>query len=215
MAADTRERMIRAAVRALRRDGVERMSFTNVLRESGAARGAIYHHFPGGKDQLVAEAAAGDGREVRDLLTQLPADSAAGVTRGFLELIRPVVAESAAGGGCAVAAAAMASTMLDPDRSDGARRHDSGSHGAGPRGAGSRGAGLHGVADEAVSSWISELAGRFVAAGLAEPEARGLAASLIAILEGAHVLARATGRIDAFDETARSYLALIEHRYGG
>jgi AcrR family transcriptional regulator len=197
--------MIQAAVLAMRRDGVEKMSFTEVLRESGAARGAIYHHFPGGKDQLVAEAAIDNGREVRDLLAQLPADSPARVARGFLELIRPVIAESAAGSGCAVAAAAMASSVFDHDRLDGARRRDSGLHGTG----------LHGAAAEAISSWIGELAGRFVAAGLAEPEARGLAASLISILEGAHVLARATGVIDAFDETARSYLALIEHRYDG
>ena len=49
--------MIAAAVRSLQHDGAEGMSFTDVLRVSGAARGAIYHHFPGGKSQLVAEAA--------------------------------------------------------------------------------------------------------------------------------------------------------------
>src|SRR5438477_11561065 len=108
MAGDTRERMIEAAVHALRRDGVEGMSFTDVLRESGAARGAIYHHFPGGKSQLVAEAATDNGNEVRAALAQLPAESPAAVVRGFLQLIRPVVQESARGGGCALAAAALA-----------------------------------------------------------------------------------------------------------
>ena len=38
---------------------------------------------------------------------------------------------------------------------------------------------------------------------LAGNDARDLATSLITILEGAHVLARATGGIDSFDETAR------------
>jgi AcrR family transcriptional regulator len=191
--------MIDAAVRAMRRDGVEGMSFTNVLRESGAARGAIYHHFPGGKDQLVEEAATGHGHEVRALLAQLPAVSPAGVTRAFLALIRPVVLESASGSGCAVAAAAMASSGSDHDRLDGARL---------------RGAALHNAAATAIGSWIDELAGRFVAAGLADAEARGLATSLIAILEGAHVLARATGGVDSFDETARMFTALVEHRFG-
>jgi len=198
MARDTRERMIEAAVHAMRRDGVERMSFTNVLRESGAARGAIYHHFPGGKDQLVAEAATDNGQQVRALLAQLPAESPAGVTRGFLALIRPVVQESAAGSGCAVAAAAMASSGFDDDRLDGARH---------------RADALHDAASGAIGSWIDELAGRYVAAGLADPEARGLASSLITILEGAHVLARATGRIDSFDETARMFTALVERRF--
>src|SRR5215469_4697471 len=122
MASDTRERMIKAAVHALRRDGVEGMSFTEVLRESGAARGAIYHHFPGGKSQLVAEAATENGSEVR----------------GFLALIRPVVQESAGGSGCAVAAAAMASSVHDQNR-------------------------LHHAAAVAIGSWVSELTERFAA----------------------------------------------------
>ena len=83
MTGDTRERMIEAAVHALQRDGVEGMSFTEVLRESGAARGAIYHHFPGGKSHLEAEAATENGNEVRALLARLPAESPAAVVRGF------------------------------------------------------------------------------------------------------------------------------------
>src|SRR5215470_15459792 len=84
MAGDTRTRMIEATVTALQRQGVAGMSFTGVLAASGAARGAIYHHFPGGKAQLVAEAAARNGQDVR--------------------AVRPAVQASACGGGCAVAA---------------------------------------------------------------------------------------------------------------
>jgi TetR/AcrR family transcriptional repressor of lmrAB and yxaGH operons len=90
---------------------------------------------------------------------------------------------------CAVAAAAMASSA-----------HDDGS--------------LHVAAAIAIGSWIRELAGRFAAAGLARTEAQELASSLVTILEGAHVLARATGGTDRFDETARAVTALVEQRYG-
>ena len=76
--------LIAAAVRSLQHDGAEGMSFTGVLSASGAARGAIYHHFPRGKSQLVAEAAADNGSEVRARLAQLPAESPAAVVRGFL-----------------------------------------------------------------------------------------------------------------------------------
>jgi TetR/AcrR family transcriptional repressor of lmrAB and yxaGH operons len=59
----------------VQRRGVAGMSFTEVLDSSGAARGAIYHHFPGGKAQLVTEAAARNGQDVRAHLATLPADS--------------------------------------------------------------------------------------------------------------------------------------------
>jgi TetR/AcrR family transcriptional regulator, lmrAB and yxaGH operons repressor len=189
VARDTRARMIAAAVHSLQHDGVEGMSFTDVLRVSGAARGAIYHHFPGGKSQLVAEAATDNGNEIRAVLAQLPTESPAAVVRGFLQLIRPVVQESASGGGCAVAAAAMARPGPDHD---------------GPQQA----------AAVAISSWISEIAGRFAVAGLADAEAHELASSLITMLEGAHVLARATGGIDCFDQTAHALTTLVESRYG-
>ena len=73
---------------------------------------------------------------------------------------------------------------------------------------------LHDAAAVAIGSWISELAGRFAVAGLAQAEAHELASSLVTILEGAHVLARATGGIGRFDETARAVIALVECRYG-
>src|SRR3954468_17179399 len=107
MAKDTRDRMVEAAVAALRRHGVAGTSFTEILAASGAARGAIYHHFPGGKTQLVAEAAALNGREVQALFASLPATDPPQVVKDFLTLIRPVVVESSAGSGCAVAAVAV------------------------------------------------------------------------------------------------------------
>lgn len=73
---------------------------------------------------------------------------------------------------------------------------------------------LHDAADVAIGSWIGELAERFGAAGLASGEARELASTLVTILEGAHVLARATGAIESFDQTARAVTALVEHCYG-
>src|SRR3954464_15145582 len=104
---DTRNRMLDAAVGALRRHGVAGMSFSEILDASGAARGAIYHHFPGGKTQLVAEAAELNGRAVLARFEVLPATSAQQLVGEFLGLVRPVVIESSNGCGCAVAAVAV------------------------------------------------------------------------------------------------------------
>src|SRR5689334_17271955 len=51
-----RKRMIRSAALLIRERGVEATSFADVIAHSGAPRGSIYHHFPGGKAQLVEEA---------------------------------------------------------------------------------------------------------------------------------------------------------------
>jgi TetR/AcrR family transcriptional regulator, lmrAB and yxaGH operons repressor len=182
MAGDTRDRMIDATVAALQRHGVAGMSFTEVLASSGAARGAIYHHFPGGKAQLVAEAATRNGNDVRALLADLPAASPSAVVDAFLALVRPVVAASACGAGCAVAAVAV---------------------GAGPAVIGANPAAA-GAAATAFASWGDQLAERLATAGLPAGEAADLAAMLIALLEGAHVMCRAAGTLAPFDRAARA-----------
>src|SRR5436309_5882099 len=108
MAPDTRARMIDAAIESLRRDGVAGMSFTGVLEASGAARGAIYHHFPRGKLQLVTEAAQLNATVVRELFMGLDGHTPEEVVQSFLETVRPVVQQSTTGTGCAVAAIAVA-----------------------------------------------------------------------------------------------------------
>ena len=55
-AGDVRERMVDGAMALLARRGLQATSFSEVLAATGAPRGSLYHHFPAGKDQLVAEA---------------------------------------------------------------------------------------------------------------------------------------------------------------
>jgi AcrR family transcriptional regulator len=161
------------------------MSFTEVLERSGAARGAIYHHFPGGKTQLVAEAAERNGKDVRAHLASLPAGSPLEVVESFLAAVRPVVEASASGGGCAVAAITVDGGELRP------------------------------VAAGAFESWVGQLAERLTTAGLAPDEAADLASTLIILLEGAHVLCRASGDLEPFERAVRTAVALIRSRYPG
>ena len=180
---ETRTRMIDAALDALRRRGVAGMSFTDVLQDSGAARGAIYHHFPGGKSQLVAEAAARNAQDVRESLSQLPDGSPRDVVEAFLAMIRPVVEQSANGSGCAIASVAMGTGIPD--------------------------AGQREIAADAFNTWRRELAGKLTASGMAAERASGLAATLIILLEGAHVLCRAAGDLEPFEQGATAILSLV------
>ena len=56
MSSDVRDRMADTAARLLAERGYQSTSFSEVIDSSGAPRGSIYHHFPGGKDEPVAHA---------------------------------------------------------------------------------------------------------------------------------------------------------------
>ena len=62
VATDARRKMIESAVTLLAMRGLQGTAFSDVLERSGAPRGSIYHHFPGGKDELVDAAIDGSGR---------------------------------------------------------------------------------------------------------------------------------------------------------
>jgi AcrR family transcriptional regulator len=180
--------MVDAAVTALRRHGVAGMSFTEILEVSGAARGAIYHHFPGGKAELVAEAAARNAREVRAHFERLPATDPRQLVTDFLALVRPVVIESSTGCSCAVAAVALGYQ----DSADQA---------------------LQQASAAAFDSWVAVLADRLAATGLPPDDAGDLATTLITLLEGAHVLCRAAASIEPYDRMCRTATAMVASRY--
>ena len=52
--ASSRDRMVRSAAGLIARRGMNATSLSDVLTESGAPRGSVYHHFPDGKRQLAA-----------------------------------------------------------------------------------------------------------------------------------------------------------------
>ncbi|WP_282783835.1 MULTISPECIES: TetR/AcrR family transcriptional regulator [unclassified Nocardia] len=179
MTKPTRARMIDAAVDALRRHGLSGMSFTEVLADSGAARGAIYHHFPGGKSELVAEAARLHGREVTDRLAELSGPTPRAVVESFLTFARPVIADATHGRGCAVAAV---TTPADTDD-------------------------LCRLAATTFTAWADQLTTALTAAGMPASDAADLSQLLITMLEGAQILCRATGDTTPFDRAARAALA--------
>ena len=56
--ADTRQRMVEAGITLFGKGGYTNVSLLDVVEEAKAPRGSIYHHFPGGKDELATEVAA-------------------------------------------------------------------------------------------------------------------------------------------------------------
>ena len=108
MARGTRERMVASAVDLLARRGLQATSFSEVLDHSGAPRGSVYHHFPGGKDQMIGsalDAASSRAIELLDLKAGAPAEE---IATWFLHIWREVLIRGKFEAGCAVLAVAIA-----------------------------------------------------------------------------------------------------------
>lgn len=181
MTLTTKQRMVEAAADLLRRRGLTATSFTDVLDASGAARGAIYHHFPGGKAELAREAVAWTGRSVQGRLAAIHADDPRLVVTEFLAATRPAIEQSAGGAGCAVAAVTVEAAQVDPQSTE--------------------------VVQVALRSWVDELHRQLRASGMPDGGATTLSVLMVAFLEGAHVLCRAAGSAEPFDVGAAGVLA--------
>jgi AcrR family transcriptional regulator len=183
MESDPRQRMIETAAVVMRERGVEATSFSEVIARSGAPRGSIYHHFPGGKAQLIEEATRYAGEytaaSIANALWQDdPTAAIRAATGTWLKLLR----RSDFGAGCPVVAAS-----LDATQPSGARE----------------------AAGEAFSRWQQALAEALEPHGLKPERARSLAALIISSIEGAVVLSRATRSLEPLERVAAELEGLI------
>src|ERR1700729_373132 len=104
LAGETKQRMIELTAVLLARKGLQRTSFSEVLEASGAPRGSLYHHFPGGKDELVLLALEAAGGFALAKLDQAAGRPAVEVARSFVEIWRAMLERTDFGAGCAIAA---------------------------------------------------------------------------------------------------------------
>ena len=82
---DTRERLVEASAALLQRQGLTGTGIKQILAEAGAPYSSLYHHFPGGKDELAAAAIRVSGSTV-------PGAGRGGVGPGADDLISGVAA---------------------------------------------------------------------------------------------------------------------------
>src|SRR5476651_1212426 len=113
MASETRARMVAGAARLLAERGLQETSFSEVLELTGAPRGSIYHHFPDGKDQLIASAIDLAGAHAIALIDRSTGKSAEYVTAHFLGMWREVLVRSNFRAGCSVLAVTIATDSSD------------------------------------------------------------------------------------------------------
>jgi len=179
--AGTRDRMVEGAALLLGRRGLQGTSFSEVLEATGSPRGSVYHHFPGGKDQLVKAAldwAAAYMARAMDPSEGAPAEE---ITDLFLQTWRGILARSGFRSGCAAVAVTVATESPE------LLEHTS----------------------AIFRAWRDRLAELLVKGGLPSREAVEFAAFLLAASEGAVVLSRGEQSMQPFDLVAAQLLKTV------
>lgn len=170
---DGRDRLLYGAGRLLAERGYAGMELRDVAERGEAPRGSIYHHFPGGKAQLAAEAAELDGVRIRIGIERSLVERGLKETLArFGEIFRKQAANDPSRIGCPVAAAALARPE-DPA--------------------------LAAAATAAFESWEGAIAAALEREGVAADRAATFAAMVVSTVEGALVRTRAAGDLAPLD----------------
>jgi AcrR family transcriptional regulator len=178
--------MVLSAAALLREHGASATSIDRVLAHSGAPRGSVYHHFPGGRVQLIDEAVGLAGDFITALFeTAARADDPVRGLDVFFDVWRDQLTRSGFRAGCPIVAVAVEANDDAPQ--------------------------LARAAAAAFTRWQAVLAAMLVRHGL--PEARGarLAAFIIAAIEGAVIMCRAEQDIGPLEATAEEIHDLLVH----
>lgn len=182
--------MIASAYELFRERGYSGTGFREINAHSGVARGAIYHHFPGGKAELAEAVIKRAGDEVGDALEEFartadPVSTVAAFVAGWEQHVR----QHDFCAGCAITAVVSESQHDEPQ--------------------------LAHAAAQAFGRWQAILAASLRRAGVSPARARRLATLAVSAVEGAVTLSRAARSTRALQEVGRELRASFENAVDG
>jgi len=182
---DTRERILEASAELFRRQGYVGTGMNQIVAEAQAALGSIYHFFPGGKQQLGAEAIRRSG-ELYDALIDTVFDAAPDVVAGVGDFFRGAAEHLEVTGfadACPIATVALEVASTDET--------------------------LRRATADVFERWTANAAARFRRAGMPPARAQRVATLLLALLEGSFVLCRAARSTEALRVAEHEAVALV------
>lgn len=181
---DTADRLTDAVLLAVRRHGYAGTSMQDLLRDTGVSSSSMYHFFPGGKEQLVAEAVRRSGLTSAELIADVferfepetairrVFDAAATeMTRNDYEL------------GCPIGVPATEAPVQS--------------------------AAIRDAAAEVFEAWGDAYATGLRSGGVDDARADALGRSIVASYQGAVTLARATGTTQPYDDAAELLISQL------
>ena len=184
-----RARMVATATDLFARQGYQATGLNQILEESGAPKGSLYHYFPEGKEEL-AEAALATAR--RELLAALDAvfeqSSSFGEALGtVMRFFEARLRDSGYQVGCPAATIALEEAATS-DR-------------------------LQAVCRDLYRDWGARFARALVSAGWPEERARSLGVLTLASVQGALLLARVERDLEPLETVARELDRLLSQSH--
>jgi AcrR family transcriptional regulator len=182
----TKERILEVSSELFRRQGLAGTGIKQILGQAGAPFSSLYHHFPGGKDQLAAETIEREGRHFARLVGEVIAaepDLVSGIRAAFVGAGATLESTGYADA-CPIETVALEVASTNER--------------------------LRLATAEVFESWIVGLTATLTHAGSEPAPARALAVTILSALEGAFVLARASRTTEALHACAEHLSHLVE-----
>ena len=164
----SKEAFVQTTQQLLRRQGYAATGLGEIVARSGAPKGSLYFHFPGGKEELAIAAMERSAAQLRDAMAAI-LNSSEDLDEAIGRLIGALAAgleQSDFADGCPIATVAL-ETASDSEP-------------------------MRAAAQAAFDSWLQVLRERLLAAGLEPALAAQRALLVLAAVEGGLILARAT-----------------------
>jgi AcrR family transcriptional regulator len=177
---------VTTGARLFQRQGLAGTGIKQILTESDAQFSSLYHHFPGGKDELAADVIRTAGLQYQHLVEGVwdAAPDVASSIRDVFDGAASVLEATGYADACPIATVALEVASTNEP--------------------------LRVATAEVFDTWIRSGTERFTASGIDAAEARRLTFAVVALLEGAFVLCRAARSTEPMACARKAAVAAVE-----
>lgn len=180
---ETKQKMLDKTAELLRTQGYHGTGLKQILEESETPRGSLYFHFPGGKEQLAALAAADSGARMQMLLRDIAAEATTPVEamNAMFDAMQEHLVSSQWRAGCPIATLALEMAPYSEQ--------------------------IQEMCAETYRGWEFVFANLLQRCGLTESASEETAMFMLTVMEGAILLARTHQSLQPLETARRS----LEH----
>lgn len=181
----TKSRILETTAELFRRQGYSGTRLKQIVASANAPFGSLYHHFPGGKEQLGAEVIRSSGAMYEELIMTI-LEAAPDIVTGIRDCFSgaaEVLKATDYADACPIETVALEVSSTNET--------------------------LRRACADVFESWIAAGTSHHAGAGISKKKARELTVLFIAALEGAFVLCRAQQSVEALEVAGEAVAAAV------